>query len=108
MKILGMSNPDSRDRLRCLAKIDVHQTYLDRRVLMASVVTAPWTEDQVKSLEGWQSCGFVHPFTAEDGTVLIPTVDGWRKTRDGSVVQDWAHDFMADWSWKECFPTYQR
>lgn len=70
--------------------------------------TIPWTEDQVASLNGFQQAGFVHPFTYDDpelGKVdLIATPDGWVAKEGGEVVQDWAHDFMLDWSWKSMNP----
>jgi len=64
---------------------------------------APWTEDQVASLNGWQACGLVHPFTygdGEDQVDLVATKDGWVAAPSGPVVQSWAHAFMADWSWR--------
>lgn len=66
---------------------------------------APWTEDQIASLNGYQECGMVHPFTGERGpngeeTILIATRDGWVEKEGGPVVQTWAHPFMADGSWK--------
>jgi len=66
-------------------------------------VDAPWTNDQVASLNGYQKAGYVHPFTYGDGEEkvdLIATTDGWVAKKDGPVVQTWAHKFMADWSWK--------
>lgn len=67
---------------------------------------APWTEDQVRSLNEFQASGYAHPFTGERGpngkeTVLIATASGWVERVDGPVVQTWAHACMADWSWKE-------
>ena len=69
-------------------------------------VEAPWTDDQVASLNGWQKCGWVHPFTGTRGphgeeTVLIATRDGWIEKEGGPVVQTWAHDFMVNWAWKQ-------
>ena len=75
---------------------------------------APWTPDQVESLNGFQKSGFMHPFTCprdEDekhletsddfhDTILIATIDAWRcPTCD--YTQDWAHSFMADWAWRD-------
>ena len=73
---------------------------------MSHQIKAPWTEDQVSSLNGWQTCGYVHPFTYGDGDEqidLIATPDGWVAVEGGPVVQDWAHSFMTDWSWKRSF-----
>jgi hypothetical protein len=67
--------------------------------------TAPWTDDQVASLNGYQRSGVMHPLTGGRGpdgaeTVLTATTDGWVERVGGPVVQAWAHGFMADWSWK--------
>lgn len=67
-------------------------------------VEAPWTEDQVASLNAYQASGRGHPFTGTrrlDGTetILIATTAGWVANPGGPVVQTWAHDFMVDWSW---------
>lgn len=69
----------------------------------------PWTEDQVASLNLFQSEGRFHPFTGkrkENGeeTVLIATKDGWVEELGGPVVQTWAHAFMADGSWMGDIP----
>ena len=67
---------------------------------------APWTVDQVASLNAYQDCGFCHPFTGAHGVVLVATRDGWvEPTEPGEpaserIVQSWAHVFMADWSWR--------
>jgi hypothetical protein len=71
-----------------------------------SLVQIPWTSDQVESLNGWQHCRQVHPFTGSEGpdgenVVLIATSNGWVEREGGPVVQTWAHVFMADWSWME-------
>jgi len=65
-----------------------------------SLIYAPWTSEQVKSLNGWQAHEEVHPFTSSAGKNLIATSDGWVEVPGGPVVQKWAHHFMADWSWK--------
>ena len=65
------------------------------------MLKAPWTEDQVASLAEYQNCGLFHPFTSSDGAVLIPTPMGWTVKDFGAIVQDWCHDWMADWSWKK-------
>ena len=81
----------------------------DKDVDAPGQVNAPWTDDQVASLNGWQACGYVHPFTGERGpngeeTLLIATSAGWVEREGGPVVQTWAHNFMADWSWKAMNP----
>ena len=60
----------------------------------------PWTEDEVASLKGYQECGFGHEFTGPDGKPLIPTATGWTN-ENGVLMQNWAHAFMLDWSWRE-------
>jgi len=76
-----------------------------------SQVDAPWTDDQVASLNGYQACDFVHPFTGKRGpngeeTVLIATKTGWIEKEGGPIVQEWAHEFMADWGWKKMVPEW--
>ena len=69
-----------------------------------SQVHAPWTTEQVESLNGYQNCGHTHPFTYGDGADqvdLIATPEGWVAVEGGPVVQDWAHSFMLDDTWKE-------
>src|SRR5208337_5185620 len=66
----------------------------------AERVNAPWSDDQVASLNGYQECDFVHPFTGEQGASLRATAAGWVEHEGGPVVQKWAHGFMADWTWK--------
>ena len=64
------------------------------------MLKAPWTADQVASLNAYQRAGVMHPFTNE-GEDLVATKDGWVMPNDPvEVVQDWAHLFMADWSWR--------
>lgn len=67
---------------------------------------APWTLDQVESLKGFQSCGFYHPFTWGSNTPLTPTTQGWVRDPDGQLVQNWALDYMLDWSWQN-HPLFQ-
>ena len=65
--------------------------------------SAPWNDNQVASLNAYQAAGYVHPFTHGDGEQqvdLIATRDGWVAKEGGPVVQTWAHEFMADWSWR--------
>lgn len=71
------------------------------------LVHAPWTADQVASLQGFQSSQW-HPFTGArqpdnnaTETVLIATPAGWTEREGGPIVQTWAHDFMVNWSWKQ-------
>lgn len=70
----------------------------------------PFTDDEVESLNGYQKARVFHPFTCgnrgdekharinspED--VLVATSDGW-VCPYCDYRQDWAHAWMADWSW---------
>ena len=64
---------------------------------------APWTNDEVDSLNEYQKAGYVHPFTygdIEEKVDLIATNEGWVVKPGGPIVQTWAHKFMTNWSWK--------
>jgi len=70
-----------------------------------SRVDAPWSEEQVASLNAYQKAGVMHPFTGTrkpngDETILIATPAGWVEEEGGPVVQTWAHDFMANGAWR--------
>lgn len=83
----------------------VHQMNENEELDPVYAVDAPWTDDQVASLNGYQTCGHMHPFTGTRGpngeeTVLIATKEGWIEKEGGPVVQRWAHPFMADWTWR--------
>jgi hypothetical protein len=68
---------------------------------VTALVRVPFTNDQVASLNAYQAAGSAHPFTCgTDGCreVLRAERDGWCCPRCG-YSQDWAHVFMADWSW---------
>lgn len=72
---------------------------------MVGRIEAPWTDDQVASLNAYQASDAYHPFTGERGpkgeeVTLIATPSGWVESEGGSVVQTWAHDFMANLAWK--------
>ena len=68
---------------------------------------APWSRDEVASLNAYQASGVMHPFTGYarglDGedTILIATPRGWVEREEGPVVQRWAHSFMVNWDWKK-------
>lgn len=74
--------------------------------LEAKLHRAPWTADQVASLNGFQTSGFFHPFTCSKGShPLLATLHGWVCPQD-DYIQDWAHDFMLDWSWHDLAPAW--
>lgn len=72
-----------------------------------NVVKAPFTPDQLNSLNGYQASGFVHEFTCGGDincrAALVAKESGWVCPKCG-YIQDWAHGFMADWSWKKLDP----
>ena len=62
---------------------------------------APFTEDQVNSLNDFQHVGYYHPVTCGNNcrANLIARKDGWHcPTCD--YTQSWAHGYMANWYWK--------
>lgn len=67
-------------------------------------VQAPFTPEQVATLNRFQAGGWFHPFTCgrrsqhrEDEGVLIAAVEGWAcPVERCEYVQQWAHWFMAD------------
>jgi hypothetical protein len=70
-------------------------------------VVAPFTKDQVESLNQYQASGYLHPFTCgRPGRLnhgdyqgrLVATKDGWH-CEGCDYTQDWAHSWMADWGW---------
>lgn len=62
----------------------------------SETIHAPWSEEQVAALNFFQGSGVFHPFTSENGRVLIATQNGWTEQENGPVVQTWAHSFMAN------------
>lgn len=72
---------------------------------------APWTPEEVESLNHFQECGFFHEFTGhreDDGSqvTLIATPNGWVEKEGGPIVQTWAHKFMTDGSWRTMIPAW--
>lgn len=76
-----------------------------------NVTRVPWGPDQVDSLNAYQAEAPMHPFTCinrgDDGHpfegLLLATPSGW-VCPDCDYRQDWAHAFMADWSWRAPTP----
>lgn len=68
-----------------------------------AILKAPWTEEQVRTLNIHQTNPLNHPYTCggdrkshPDGEgVLEATRDGWRCPYCG-YRQDWCHDFFAN------------
>ena len=75
---------------------------------MPDRIVTPFTADQIASLNAYQVAGVMHPFTCgggqphgHSGIRLIAAEDGWHCASDTcGYRQDWAHAFMADWSWR--------
>lgn len=65
-------------------------------------IQAPFTADQVKSLNGYQRSKVMHPFTCamHSDLNLIAREDGW-VCPQCTYRQNWAHDWMANWKWIE-------
>lgn len=64
---------------------------------------APFTSEQIESLNGFQHSGCWHPFTCgnSDCRGLLRAIEqGWICDFCG-YTQDWAHDFMANGDWKK-------
>lgn len=57
-------------------------------------VYAPFTEEQMKCLDAWQTSGEVHPFTCCDHQTMVVKPGGFVCPKCGQV-QNWCHDFMA-------------
>lgn len=70
------------------------------------MLLAPWTEDQVASLNAYQEESESSPFVCMNGGhILVAAEDGWfceicKGFCNINVTQNWCHDWMADWSWK--------
>jgi hypothetical protein len=75
---------------------------------MSEIVEAPFTEDQINSLNEFQKSRVMHPFTGgnellpgNEEDILVAKEDGWISLNDPDYHQNWAWSWMADWSWKE-------
>jgi len=64
-------------------------------------VRAPWTEEQVASLDAFQGCTTCTPLVDEKGLPLVATRSGLMKQGTDERVLIWAHRWMLDWSWKD-------
>lgn len=57
---------------------------------------APWTAEQIDTLNRYQTAGIFHEFTCHAGHTLYATEAGWRCRFCIWYEQDWAWTFMAD------------
>lgn len=67
------------------------------------LVAAPWSDDQVASLNAFQRAPNWHEFTCPRcRTALVATLahTGWRCPID-DYTQNWALEFMTNWKWLE-------
>lgn len=63
---------------------------------------APWTDEEVESIKGFQEAGSFHPFTCPEHTdfELIPYTEALLCPLTNCMYkQTWVHSFMADGSW---------
>lgn len=62
-------------------------------------IVAPWTKDQIRSLNAWQRREDFHSFTCGKCDIEVPlfaTTQGWEcQSLLCDYTQDWAHDFMV-------------
>jgi hypothetical protein len=74
---------------------------------MGMQVAAPWSVNQVDSLNQYQHSGQGHPFTCAAGHVLVADGGGWHCPACALAgqpwVQNWCWDWMADGSWRTMF-----
>lgn len=64
-------------------------------------VFAPWTPEQVESLNAFQQSGWYHPYTCghDPGHTLVAATDGWYCPVLGDWKQTWAHEWMTNLEW---------
>jgi hypothetical protein len=69
------------------------------------MVKAPFTPEQVESINGYQESGYMHPFTCGRENcrwTLKAAEDALHcPNPECTYTQDWVHPFMADGSWKK-------
>lgn len=69
---------------------------------MSGRITAPWTDEQVESLNEFQVSGVMHPFTCNRHPaerILMALPEGW-ECPSCDYTQTWAHRWMVDGSWE--------
>jgi hypothetical protein len=76
---------------------------------MTELSFAPWTDEEVRSLNAYQGSRAMHPFTCGDNhgpAVLLASPWGWDcPDGDCEYTQDWAHLWMANWAWRVALET---
>ncbi len=68
---------------------------------MSNKITAPWTEEQVETLQKYQENSCVHPYTCECGELLVPTTDEW-ECEVCSYTQNWFWEYSLEIADHEC------
>jgi len=68
---------------------------------MTTIIKAPWTAEQVDTLNQFQRSPAIHPFTCPGHAgggdrTLVATRSGWICPHC-DYRQDWFHDFMVRW-----------
>ena len=58
------------------------------------MLTAPWTDEQVETLQKWQEDDTKHPYTCICGESLTPYNSGWKCEYCGHT-QDWCWNFST-------------
>jgi len=79
-----------------------------------TIIHAPFSADQVESLNAFQESEYVHPYTCrspdcpaaewagdDDWLPMAADADGLHCINGCRRVQTWAHAWTADWSWRE-------
>jgi len=59
------------------------------------IVYAPWDDDTVNSLNRYQTNETYHPYTCEEGHLLVATKDGWVCSEKENGC-----DYEQNWYWK--------
>ena len=80
-------------------------------VITEPLVRAPFTPEQVDSMNAYQASGAFHPFTCPDHYIrqgdridhvsLRATESGWTCSEACGYTQDWVHAWVADGSWRQ-------
>lgn len=72
---------------------------------LCGTMKAPWTPEQIASLNDFQDSGCFHPYTCFDGHDLVATESGWTcpacEAEGKKYHQDWCMDFMANGEWRK-------
>jgi hypothetical protein len=62
---------------------------------------APWTDEEVANLAGYQGADVFHPMACECGAVLVPHRKGWACEACGEKKKSaWAFEWQLDGTWR--------